>query len=246
MYRVAASRGFPVGAWESQRSPFLHLPATEDELQGRVSSQLRSTARRRQRQMEKRGAVRFESLDGGDLVSSLNDFFSIERSGWKGRDGTACAQDEQTRVFYTRLAGLAAQRDWLALSRLTLDGETIAFQYGMTYAGNYLLPKLAFREEFREFSPGLVLMHEVLRRCITRQVTKIDFLGSDDEWKTRWSPAVLPHSWLYIFRRNLKGRLLQQVKFTWGPWFKRLSARSGFGRNPQKDESDSFQEQHKS
>jgi CelD/BcsL family acetyltransferase involved in cellulose biosynthesis len=229
LYEAAASKGFPVGAWESQRSPYLQLPDSEEELQGRVSSQLRSTARRRQRQMEKRGDLRFEFFSGGNLGAHLEDFFAVERSGWKGRDGTACSQDLHTRAFYTRLADVAAKRGWLSLSRLTLDGETVAFQYGMTYEGHYLLPKLAFREEYSEFSPGLVLMNEVLRDCITRRATRIDFLGGDDEWKTRWSPAVLPHSWLYIFRKSLKGRVLRQMKFSWGPWMKRLWNRQAAG-----------------
>jgi CelD/BcsL family acetyltransferase involved in cellulose biosynthesis len=227
LYHAAAGKGFPVGAWESQRSPYLQLPPTEDELQGRVSSQLRSTARRRHRQMEKRGAVEFERLDGANLNPFLDDFFAVERSGWKGRDGTACDQDEQTRSFYTRLADIAKERDWLSMFRLTLDGRTVAFHYGLTYGSDYLLPKLAFREEFSDLSPGLVLMHEVLLNCIGRNLRKIDFLGSDDEWKTRWSPSVLPHSWLYVFRRNLKGRLLQSAKFRWGPWLKRLLGGGG-------------------
>jgi CelD/BcsL family acetyltransferase involved in cellulose biosynthesis len=222
IYQAATARGYPVGVWESQRSPFLELPATESDLQGRVSSQLRSNARRRQRQLEKRGAFGFEALDSDNLAPLLDDFFAVERSGWKGRDGTAVVLDNQTRAFYTQLADVAAKHGWLSLYRLTIDGATIAFQYGLTYNGGYLLPKLAFREEYSEFSPGLVLMHEVLRHCISRNLTHIDFLGSDDEWKTRWSPTVLPHSWLFIFRKGLKGRLLQQMKFNWGPRIKRL------------------------
>jgi CelD/BcsL family acetyltransferase involved in cellulose biosynthesis len=215
LYRAAVAAGFPVGAWPSQRSPFLLLPSSEEELQGHVSSQLRSSARRKLRQMEKKGLTRVERIQTSDLAPALEEFFKLERSGWKGRNGTACDQDEQTRSFYMRLAELAVEKNWLSLSRLTLDGQTAAFHYGLTYDGVYLLPKLAFREEFSDLSPGLVLMHEVMRDCIQRQMRAIDFLGTDDEWKSRWSRAVVPHYWLYIFPKTLKGRLLQRMKFNW-------------------------------
>ena len=215
LYNAAVAAGFPVGTWAGQRSPFLELPDSEEGLQDRVSSQQRSNARRRLRQMEKKAAVSVERLPATDLKAVLDDFFKVESSGWKGRKGTACEQDEQTRSFYTRLADVAAEREWLSLFRLTLDGQTIAFHYGLTYGKSYLLPKLAYHEAFSDVSPGLVLMHEVIRDCISRQLNRVEFLGSDDEWKLRWSRTVLPHHWLYIFRDNLKGRLLQKVKFGW-------------------------------
>ena len=215
LYRAAIARGYPAGAWASQRSPYLLLPSSEEELQDCVSTQLRASARRKLRHMEKRGATTIDRIETGDLEPILEGFFKLEHSGWKGRNGTACDQDQHTRSFYTRLAQIAAEKHWLSLFRLSLDGETAASHYGLTYNGAYLLPKLAFREEFSDLSPGLVPMHEVLRDCMARKLTSIDFLGSDDEWKTRWSRTVLPHYWLYVFANTWKGRLLHKMKFKW-------------------------------
>jgi CelD/BcsL family acetyltransferase involved in cellulose biosynthesis len=225
LYRAAVNQGFPVGAWRSQNSPFLLLPSSEAQLQGCVSSTLRSNARRKLRHMEKSGRARFERIETADLVPVLEDFFRIERQGWKGRNGTACDQDEQTRSFYRQLAVLAAEKKWLSLFRLTLDGQTAAFHYGLTYDGVYLLPKLAFDEEFGNYSPGLILMHEVILECIRGQLKAIDFLGSDDDWKTRWTRAVLPHYWIYVFPKTAKGRLLHKLKFKWTAMAKRLLRR---------------------
>lgn len=225
LYRAAEAAGWPVGAWESQRSPYLVLPETEEGLAGRVSSQMRSNARRRRRQMEKKGAVAVERISAGDTAALLEDFFAVERSGWKGREGTACDQDAQTRAFYTRLAEVAAAQGWLSLQRLTLDGRTTAFHYGLSYGGRYLLPKLGYDEAFHDFSPGLVLMYEAIRDSVSRGQAQVEFLGSDDEWKLRWSRTVVPHHWLYIFRGDLKGRLLQKLKFDWGHWVKRILGR---------------------
>jgi CelD/BcsL family acetyltransferase involved in cellulose biosynthesis len=221
VYGAAMREGFPVGMWESQRSPYLPLPASEEELQGHVSSQSRSSARRRFRQMEKRGLVALERLVTTNH-SSLQDFFKLENSGWKGRRGTACLQEGPVQAFYARFAEVAAEHGWLTMFRLSLESETVAFHYGLTYDNCYFLPKLAFNEEYSDLSPGLVLMHEVILDCIARKIAAVDFLGSDDEWKVRWSRKTLAHDWLYVFRNNVKGRLLHSMKFKWGPWVREL------------------------
>jgi CelD/BcsL family acetyltransferase involved in cellulose biosynthesis len=228
VYQAAKAAGFPVGVWESQRSPYLVLPpVTHDNSGGAISPRQRSNARRRLRQMKAKNAVRFECIQGSEVTSGLQDFFDVEHSSWKGRNGTACDQDEQTCAFYTHLAEVATARDWLSMFRLVLNGRTAAIHYGLIYDGSYLLPKVAFREEFSELSPGLVLMNEVIDACAARNVTAIDFLGGNDEWKLRWSCAVVPHYWLFIFRNNFKGRMLHRMKFSWGPWAKHMLKRTG-------------------
>jgi CelD/BcsL family acetyltransferase involved in cellulose biosynthesis len=219
--RAARAAGFPVGSWESQRSPYLGLPPGADALSACVSAQARANVRRRRRQMDKQALVKVERLASGDVRPALDEFFAVERSGWKGRQGTACVQDERTRSFYMRLAEIAAERQWLSFFRLVLGDRTIAFHFGLVYGGRYLLPKLGYDEAFRDLSPGLVLMYEAISDCVSRQLSGVEFLGSDDEWKLRWSRTVRPHHWLYVFRNDLRGRLLQRAKFVWGPWVKR-------------------------
>jgi CelD/BcsL family acetyltransferase involved in cellulose biosynthesis len=221
LQRAARAAGFPVGAWESQRSPYLGLPAGDDALSACVSAQARANVRRRRRQMDKQALVKVERLQSGDVRQALDEFFAVERSGWKGRQGTACVQDERTRTFYMRLADIAVERQWLSFFRLVLGDRTIAFHFGLVYGGRYLLPKLGYDEEFRDLSPGLVLMYEAISDCVSRQLSSVEFLGSDDEWKLRWSRTVRQHHWLYVFRNDIRGRLMQRAKFVWGPWVKR-------------------------
>jgi CelD/BcsL family acetyltransferase involved in cellulose biosynthesis len=146
----------------------------------------------------------------------------MESRGWKGRGGTACRQDSHTAEFYTRLATAASRLGKLSFFRLRLDGRTIAFHYGVTYGGVYYLLKLGYDEAFGEFSPGLVLMDSVVQDALSHGLHRLDFLGSDDEWKLRWSSGVRRHQWLFIFRDSAKGRFLKKAKFDWLPRLKRL------------------------
>ena len=217
-YDEATNAGFPAGAWESQRSPFIPLPPSYDLLEARLSPKFKSNLRRRRRRLEERGAIDVELVTGGDaLEERLADCFALERSGWKGRLGTAAAQSRRTRGFYTGLAHQAARGDYLSLYFLKLDGRAIAAQYGFTRRGVYSLLMTCYDEAFREYSPGHLLLEEVMKRCVTRGLSEFDFLGCDLGWKLDWSPGVRSHHWFFIFRDTRVGRTFKRAKFDWIP-----------------------------
>jgi len=223
LYGAAEAAGFPVGAWESQRSPYLALPSSYDKLLEGMNSHFRSNLRRHRRRLEDMGDVTVERVTGGsDLQERLKECFVIEQKSWKGLKGTAILQDTQTHGFYTQLAHIAASRNYLSLFLLRLNGQAIAFHYGFTYGGIYSMPKIGYDESFEAGSPGLVLFEEIVKDCIGRGLKRCDFLGMDMSWKRDWSKQTRRHDWLFIYRDTRFGRALHAVKFNWLPAAKRL------------------------
>jgi len=223
IYRAAQERGLPLGAWESECSPYLSLPSSYDELLASKSPMFRANLRRRRRQLERLGTLSVERVtDDAMLLERLDEGFALERKGWKGRQGTAIAQDKRTRAFYTELAEGAARHGYLALFFLRLDGRPIAFHYGIVHGGIYYVPKLAYDESLKGCSPGLVLVEEAIKDGIARGLTGYDFLGDAVEWKTKWSSHIEPSHWLFIFRDTRMGHALRKAKFDWVPAAKRV------------------------
>jgi CelD/BcsL family acetyltransferase involved in cellulose biosynthesis len=222
VYHAAVERGLPVGAWESQRSPFLTFPPSYDAVLAGKSPLFRANLRRRRRQLERLGTLRVERVtDAANLRERLEEGFALEQRGWKGIEGTAIAQDPRALGFYTALAQEAARRGYLSLFFLRLDGKPIAFHYGLVHGGIYYVPKLAYDESLKGCSPGLVLLEEAIRDGIARGLVGYDFLGAQAEWKMRWSSGVRPHHWLFIFRDSGVGHALRKAKFDWVPAAKR-------------------------
>lgn len=222
IYRAAAEMGLPVGTWESQRSPYLSFPSSYPELLAGKSLLFRANLRRRRRQLERLGTLSVERVtDDAKLRERLDEGFALEQSGWKGKEGTAIAQDKRTRAFYTEMAFGAARHGYLSLFFLRLDGKPIAFHYGLAYRGIYYVPKLAYDESLKGCSPGLVLLEEAIKDGISRGLRGYDFLGAEAEWKNKWSSSVDPHHWLFIFRDTSVGHALRKAKFDWIPAAKR-------------------------
>jgi CelD/BcsL family acetyltransferase involved in cellulose biosynthesis len=196
----------------------LSYPSSYPDLLASKSLMFRANLRRRRRQLERLGTLSVERVtDGSSLAERLEEGFALEQRGWKGKEGTAIAQDERTRAFYTELAAGAARHGYLALFFLRLDGKAIAFHYGLAYRGIYYVPKLAYDESLKGCSPGLVLLEEAIKDGIARGLRGYDFLGAEAEWKNKWSSGALPHHWLFIFRDNGVGHALRKAKFDWVP-----------------------------
>lgn len=212
----AAEDGHPVGRWESMRTPWIPLPGPEGDfdalLEQQTTAKFRANLRRRRRRLEERGRLAFRRIDRADPVA-LQAFYDLEAAGWKGRRGTAIARDDATRAFYDRVAEWAAREGGLSLYALELDGLPVAMHFGLTWKGQYFLPKPAFDERFASCSPGQLLLHEVLRDCVERGLECFDFLGPAMEWKADWTDRHRSHGWCYVFRRGPVGVALHAAKF---------------------------------
>ncbi|WP_257447691.1 GNAT family N-acetyltransferase [Archangium lipolyticum] len=226
LHEAAGAAGFPVGTWESLQSPYIPLPGSWEAYQQTLQSKFKANCRRRRRKLEEKGRVTVERVEGGlDLEVKLEEGFELEASGWKGRRGTAMAQDGRTRGFYSELAREAGYAGRLALYYLRLDGRAVAFQYGLEYGGRYFLLKPGYDESLSDCSPGQLLMEEVLRECIARGLREFDFLGPDMVWKRDWTDEVRRHTWLYVFNDTAYGRALCAAKFRWAPVAREVVAR---------------------
>ncbi|GMU09697.1 GNAT family N-acetyltransferase [Corallococcus caeni] len=224
LVHAAKGAGMPWGAWPSARSPYLVLPSTVAAwTKGRSNAK---PLRRRRRRLEEKGRVEVERVAGIEgLGSKLEEAFALEQSGWKAQEGTAIAQAEHRRGFYTGLARTAAERGWLGLYFLRLDGRPIAFQYGLEYGGRYLAMKPGYDEALAEVSPGHLLTENLIQDCIGRGLSELDLLGDDAPYKREWTEQVRQHHWLFIYRDTWMGQTLQRSKFRWAPVAKRMVGR---------------------
>ena len=227
----AKELGYPVGTWESMRTPYVVLPREGgmEALRARLSAKFRQNLRRRRRRLAEVGEVRLLSTSRAD-PDWLERFYRMEAAGWKGRRGTAIAADPRTRAFYDGVAKLAAERGWLALYALERDGEPVAMHFGLIHGGRYYLPKPAYDERLAACSPGQLLLEDVLSDCIERGLTVFDFLGPQMDWKMDWTDRVLPHRWLFVHRPTARGRLLYLARRRLGPWLAGLLRGRGGGR----------------
>jgi CelD/BcsL family acetyltransferase involved in cellulose biosynthesis len=228
---VAHDAGLPAGLWISQHSPYLRLQAGWEALESSLDKRFRSSLRRRRRRLQHHGHVTVERYGGGaELEEKLAEGLALEARGWKGRAGTAIAQDPATCEFYRALAAHAAERGELALWFLRVDGQAVAFDLALEYHGRLLLLKTAYDERFANCSPGQLLLEDELRDASRRGLDECDFLGPQSKAKSDWTRTTRAHCWVFVFR-GPRGRLLSTLKFRLVPLLKHLRGVRASGRS---------------
>jgi CelD/BcsL family acetyltransferase involved in cellulose biosynthesis len=188
------------------RSPYVDLDGDFESFEAKLDSKFKREAKRRRRKLGEEGEVTVAFEDGRtDLDRLLDEGFAIERSGWKAERGTAIAQSAETDRFYRDVAAWAAERGWLQLGFLRLDGRAIAFSYSLVVAGTVYVVKVGFDSELRRYAPGTILTREAIERAYSQGLRGYDFLGAEDRYKLDWTDDVRERIRVQAFGRTGRG-----------------------------------------
>jgi CelD/BcsL family acetyltransferase involved in cellulose biosynthesis len=132
-------------------------------LETHVRGKKRKELRRQHKRLAEEGTLTFERNDGSmGLDTWIAEFLALEKSGWKGANGSALDCADSTRALFRGALQGAAQAGKLELLTLRLDGRAIAM------LANFLNPpgafsfKTAFDENYARFSPGVLIQIENL------------------------------------------------------------------------------------
>lgn len=186
--RDVARRGKPVTMHTQLRSPYVDTRATWDAYRRRLTKKQRQELGRRRRRLAERGELVIGHSDGSTMLDRLlADGFRVEGSGWKGVERSSIDAHDDTRQFYTEVARWAAERGWLRLSHVTLDGTMIAFALGMEVAGVHYRLKSGYDETYHQYGPGVMNLVSQLQAAFESDVHSFEMLGDTTDHKIRWA-----------------------------------------------------------
>ncbi len=180
------------------------------------SRNFRHAMRAAKRKADASGELTLRRFDTAD-ARALTTFYQLEAAGWKGRRGTAILRQPHLRQYYDETAECAARNGYFCLYILEMGGQPIAGVYGFTLDGCYFMSKIGCNEEFSQFSPGHLIMNEVLRDCASREVHDVDFLSSRVPWTASWTSQGRTCSYYYVFRNTMPARLMAWFHFKLRP-----------------------------
>jgi CelD/BcsL family acetyltransferase involved in cellulose biosynthesis len=200
---AAASAGYRLLERTLLRSPYMLLDGSWESYEKALPSKRRSSLRRLVRRLSDRGTVSVEVHTGDQrLEELLAEGFRIEALGWKGKAGSAIESRADTRGFYTGVARWAAERDWLRLCFLRLDGQPLAFQYCLETGGVHYLVKVGYDPAYRSLAPGVQMQRDMIARAFAHGIRRYEFLGDEDPYKRDWTETVRQRVAMEAYRRS--------------------------------------------
>ena len=169
MGEFAEARGLPLALVNQVERPHLRPAPVDGEtyLRNAFGGRPLRELRRLKRRLESLGRLDHRVAREPEAVRlAIENFLTLEASGWKGRARTAMAVDRYRAAFVREASQRLAERDLCRVHELTLDGETVASLVVFVESGVAYTWKTAYQERYGAFSPGVLLMAEVTKSLL--------------------------------------------------------------------------------
>lgn len=194
--RLAEALGPSLGLTQRVEAPVLDLtPGWEAVYRAKTTSKKRNLHRRRRRQLGELGRLEVVvARELNELRPALEDAFRLHGLRWEGRpDGSGFASPIG-RPFHREVMAALAALDVPRIVLLRLDGRAIAFHYYFAFEGRMYVHRLAFDPALARLSPGLVNTLDTLEAAAEEGLTRVEFLGGAERYKTELADGFEPLS----------------------------------------------------
>jgi CelD/BcsL family acetyltransferase involved in cellulose biosynthesis len=167
----------------------------------------------RRRKLEAMGPVTFEVLSPalGELAPFLDELFRVENSGWKGRRGSALAQNHALGGFMRHFASRLAKRGELRMARLTCGGEPAALRLCAEQDRRFWGIKMGYDEKFAAGSPGFIGHVDLMQHALEARDCGFECLGRAEEWQRQWRMQERRYNAVYFYPNNPNGIVARLV-----------------------------------
>lgn len=225
--RLTASESSRIPVVErSYESPFIDTTGDLEEWRKANKKRWKAPLEKKRRKIVRDHEAEFAiAVVPDDLEAELEDGLRVEASGWKSENGTAILSQPETAAFYRGVARTFHAREEFRVSRLALDGKTVAFDLSLLHRGRLYSLKVGFDEEVRSLAPALVMRLSMIERCFELELLSHELLGDDAPWKSQFASGVRTHVGFFAFDRGLSGRSLYLYRTKVRPTLRRAYRR---------------------
>jgi len=152
-----------------------------------MGSSFRQQVRKDQRRLLRLGVEHID-VRGQEVAHHLAEMIALHTATWEARGLPGKFVDGRRRGLLRRLVELG-DRFPCRFTALLHRKEALAFRFGFLRRGTEYFWTSGFLPRFRGYSPGQVLLLMDTQRLAdpTTDVSVIDFLRGDEDYKRRWA-----------------------------------------------------------
>jgi CelD/BcsL family acetyltransferase involved in cellulose biosynthesis len=121
---------------------------------------------------------------------ALDVTIELHKKRWDTTGASEAFQSDSVISFHREFVQLAAERGWLRLLILWLDGSAAAALYGLRYGPTFYFYQSGFDPLYSRHSVGVATMGLAIKTAIEEEAPEYDFLHGDEEYKFHWAHEV--------------------------------------------------------
>jgi CelD/BcsL family acetyltransferase involved in cellulose biosynthesis/ribosomal protein S18 acetylase RimI-like enzyme len=210
-HRLLANRVMLLGLKRGMSAPYINIDTDWETFLSTRTRLLRKNLRYIKNRLDKMGNYAIKEITNFD--DSLFDIFNVSKKSWKADIGQAITQSRQTKDFFIRLTRKSDLRGWLSIWLLKINNIPVAYEYQLKYKNKVYALKADYNEEYKEFSPGVILDQYLVKQRYHDNVREYDLGGGCDHYKMKWKPLIRNHANLLIFKRSFLGVFIYILEF---------------------------------
>lgn len=204
-------RRFIVAALEPDRNLYVPLSDSWDAYYGTRTRSLKKANNLAANRLQKAGEVSIRWIEPGtrpaakDVEHTVATCVGISARSWKGNIDTGLDKPGP-QAFIRRLSERAAERGWLSVWTVSLDGRPVAMEYQLVADGNVYALRADFDAACETISPGSHLSRQLLERMFGRGLQRYYMGPGENPYKLRWTDQGEALDEVWIYGRTMRGR----------------------------------------
>lgn len=172
---------------EQEECPGMLLPATWDEFLAGLGKKTRGNIGYYERIARRDFDFSIGALGPEDVPEGMTALFHLHAQRWRKRWLPGVLTGAGRQAFHREVARLFAQKGWLRLYALRLNGDIKAVLYCFSYGGKGYYYLGGFEPSLAKYSLGTVLTAHAIRDSIEAGLKEFDFLRGNEPYKSRWT-----------------------------------------------------------
>jgi len=192
--------------------PFIELPSTMEEFMAKLKRNMRHQAHRELRRLTEKYKVGFKThLEFDSIQEPMDRLFELHQKRWESKGRSGGFSSDSVRQFHIDLAQRLAERGWLALSFLTVDGREVAAEYSFDYGQKRYGYQSGFDPAFSVYGVGTLLRLRNIESCIAKGLKEYDLMRGGEPHKFSWPTQVRENYQIQCVRKGLSAKLRRRV-----------------------------------
>jgi hypothetical protein len=152
--------------------------------------------------------ITFQCVEDPERIpEALMRFIRVEQSGWKKNRDFAVGSNKKTTRYYEELLIQLAHQNQVAIFFLTSGTTDIAAEILYRNHNIAYLSSITYREEYSQYSPGVILRAEIIKSLFDAHYRECDLLGFQGEdkntLKKNWSTGSLQTIRIQVYKKSI-------------------------------------------
>jgi len=187
---------------------YLRIDGDWKNFLNRHGRKFKHNIRREKRQLENLGDLVFRRVETfSDLIRYLPDVFKIHKKRWNGSYIASRFSTTDGQKFYSEVAEDYLNTGMLRLDLLLLGEKMIAFSYSFQWNGRYLFYTPAYDPDYAKYSPGTILLIQILEDAFKSGLREFDFSKGELPYKFHWTSGERMNKRVVFASPTLKGKI---------------------------------------